>query len=83
MEEKKIKEILASRLKREINLAFNGRPLSIEYIDGYREAIHNILWDLFKQVLILGEDLKYMSELIKQGKIKIVNINIDKIKENQ
>jgi len=69
MEDEKIKEVLTNRLKREINLALEGRKLSIQYIAGYREAISNILWDLYEECIMLEPN---WLELIKQGKkIKI------------
>lgn len=61
MEDEKIKQVLMDRLKREIEIKqsqmdmFDGRSSEILFdlqsqLQGYNEAICNVMWDLFKEV---------------------------------
>jgi hypothetical protein len=73
-------KVLTDRLAREINqVLIEKRPILMEFISGYREAIQDIAYDLFEMGIFTTEEWKWTQKKIEEGKIKIMNIKLSHI----
>ena len=78
-----IRKALIDRLEKEVqNKTQRGlisSKFDIGYLEGYHEAINNILWDLLKEVSIVEKWQNHTEYLVKIGKIQFKNISTDNI----
>ena len=76
MDEKKMKNVLRSRFKKEIEIKARKKPLPIDYVFGYIHAMQNVFWDLFEEPLITREfEIKTSG-----GEGQIIDLNFKKLK---
>jgi len=78
VDERAIK-VAADRLVREIKIKKN---LDMHwYLEGYKEAIFDFVWDYARTPLICLEWEQYLKEQINKGKVKVGTIPIKDIKQ--